>query len=142
MDRDRAVTVTTGFIINLGVATTLIAVMFFLFQGVFAQVQDQTAGSEMRVIGEKVSSDLQKADRLAQRGNGTVEMDLPEFEQVYTVTVTGDKDGQVILDSGTMEVSVNYSVSSSITNDDYGSGAGGEIVMEYRNVSGGEIELR
>jgi len=32
--RDKAVSVTTGFIINLGIATTLIALMFFLFQGI------------------------------------------------------------------------------------------------------------
>lgn len=142
MDREKAITVTTGFIVNLGIATTLIAIMFFLFQGVFVDLQDQTAGSEMRIVGEKISTELQKADRLAQKGNGTIEADLPQFEQAYRVNVTGDKKGQIILRSGATEVEVNYSVSSEITNDDYGNSAGGSIVMEYSNVGDGEIDLR
>lgn len=142
MDRQKAITVTTGFIVNLGVATTLIAIMFFLFQGVFVDLQDQTAGSEMRIVGEKISTELQKADRLAQKGNGTIEADLPRFEQAYRVNITGDKKGQIRLSSGATEVEVNYSVGSDITNDGYGNSAGGRIVMEYSNTGDGEIDLR
>lgn len=142
MDRGKAITVTTGFVINLGIATTLIAIMFFLFQGVFVDVQDKTAGSEMRIIGEKVSSELQKADRLAQQGNGTLELRLPQFEQEYRINVTGEKDGQVVLRSRATKVAVNYSVGSDITNAEYGNQAGGRIVIEYRDVGNGEIELR
>jgi hypothetical protein len=142
MDREKAITVTTGFVINLGIATTLIAIMFFLFQGVFIDVQDETAGSEMRIIGEKVSSELQRADRLAQQGNGTLELGLPQFEQAYRLNVTGEREGQVILRSRATKVAVNYSVDSDITNGGYGNQAGGRIVIEYRNVGNGEIELR
>lgn len=142
MDRDRAITVTTGFVINLGIATTLIAIMFFLFQGVFLSAQDQTAGSEMRIVGEKISTELQKADRLAQKGDGNLEIDLPEFEQSYRVNITGDKKGQIILKSRATEVTVNYSVSSDIVDDGYGNVAGGRIVMEYSDTGDGEIDLR
>jgi hypothetical protein len=141
IDRQRAVSITAGFIINLGIATTLIALMFFLFQGLFTQVQDDTAGSEMRVVGEKVSSELQKADRLAQRGNGSITTRLPTFEQSYEMTITGEKDGQVILNSGSMRVSVNYSVDSDIA-DEYSTANGGRIEMNYEKVGDGRIELR
>ena len=141
IDREKAVSITAGFIINLGIATTLIALMFFLFQGLFTQVQDDTAGSEMRVVGEKVSAELEKADRLAQEGNGTITTRLPTFERSYTMTITGDSDGQVILNSGSAEVSVNYSVKSDI-DDEYGNSNGGRIEMRYENVGDGRIELR
>lgn len=141
IDREKAVSVTAGFIINLGIATTLIALMFLLFQGIFTQVQDDTAGSEMRVVGEKVSAELEKADRLAQQGDGTIDMRLPTFEQSYTMTITGERNGQVILDSGTMEVAVNYSVQSDI-DDEYSTSNGGRVEIGYENVGNGRIELR
>jgi hypothetical protein len=141
IDREKAVSITAGFIINLGIATTLIALMFFLFQGLFTQVQDDTAGSEMRVVGEKVSAELEKADRLAQEGNGTITTRLPTFERSYTMTITGENDGQVILNSGSAQVSVNYSVKSDI-DDEYGNSNGGRIEMRYENVGDGRIELR
>ena len=141
IDREKAVSITAGFVINLGIATTLIALMFFLFQGIFTQVQDDTAGSEMRVVGEKVSAELEKADRLAQQGNGSIDTRLPTFEQSYTVTITGESDGQIILNSGAAEATVNYSVQSDI-DDEYSTSNGGRIEMRYANVGDGRIELR
>lgn len=141
IDREKAVSITAGFIINLGIATTLIALMFFLFQGLFTQVQDDTAGSEMRVVGEKVSAELEKADRLAQEGNGTITTRLPTFEQSYSLTITGESDGQVILNSGSIQADVNYSVQSHIV-DEYSTANGGSIKIRYENVGDGRIELR
>ena len=135
--RDRAVSVTTGFIINLGIATTLIALMFFLFQGVFAQVQDDTAGSEMRVVGEKVSSELQKADRLAQQGDGEIEIDLPSFEQSYSLNIeeTDDGNGEITVNSGSVEVTVGYSVQSDVRTEggveEYTRSSGSTVVLDY-----------
>jgi len=141
IDREKAVSITAGFIINLGIATTLIALMFFLFQGLFTQVQDDTAGSEIRVVGEKVSAELEKADRLAQQGNGTIETKLPTFEQSYRLTITGESDGQVILNSGSVQTDVNYSVRSDIV-DEYSAANGGTINIRYENAGDGRIELR
>jgi len=101
----------------------------------------------MRVVGEKVSSELQKADRLAQRGNGTVQADLPRFEQSYRLTIEepdGDGNGEITVNSGTVRVTVGYSVQSDIDLDDgeYRAPSGGQIVMDYGNAAGdSEIEI-
>lgn len=141
MDAD-GVSVTTGYIINLGTATTMIAVMFFAFQGMFTTVQDQTSGTETRTVGEKVAASLQKADRLADRGSGTVEMSYPRFENSYTVKITDNGGGRVYVTTGTTNVSVEYSVDSDVKNLPYEFSDGERVEIQYENANPkNEIEV-
>lgn len=89
-ENDKAVAVTTGYIINLGIATTAVALFFFGAQGIYADIQDSTAGSELRVANEKIVSELEKADRLADGASGNVTLHPPSMESTYDVKVTDD----------------------------------------------------
>ncbi len=98
---DSGVSITTGFILNLGIAVIAMSVFFYLGQGVYTNVQDQTAGTEIRVIGQKIAQDLESADRLSEFSEGTIERDYPRIEHSYTVNVTHDNASG----NGTLELS-------------------------------------
>jgi hypothetical protein len=103
---DRAVSVTTGYMINLGIATTAVALFFFGAQGVYADIQENTAGTELLVANEKLVSELEKADRLADEGTGNVTMDMPSMESTYEVKIT---DNTVYANGTSVQTSVGHS---------------------------------
>lgn len=76
--REKAVSITTGFILNVGIATIAVSIILVSLQGFFTGVQDDSKETEMRVVGERVAWELEKANRLANDttgGNVTIETD-------------------------------------------------------------------
>jgi hypothetical protein len=85
--KEKAVSVSTGFVINMGVASVILSFMMLNLVGPTDQLMDSTERSHLDAVGQSVVSDLETADRLAREGmNGTVEISSPEAGTEYTVS--------------------------------------------------------
>jgi len=62
-----AVSITTGYIINLGIATIAVSIFLVLLQGVFADVTESASEAQISVAGEKLAEEIEKIDRLGNR---------------------------------------------------------------------------
>lgn len=105
-----AVSITTGYIINIGMGVVAISVLLFSLQGIFTDITDSAAETELSVVGEKVANEIEKVDRIAQRGGAAdTQVRLPRFNNVYTVNVNYESgQGTVRLVSGGQNVEVEY----------------------------------
>jgi len=79
---DRAVSSTLNYVLSLSIATLLVTGLL-LAGGTFVEDrQEQVIRSELRVIGQQVASDINRADRLLSAGNGatrvTIRQSFPE----------------------------------------------------------------
>ncbi len=107
---ETGVSITTGFIINLGVATIAIGFMLFISQGTLTDVVDTTEENQLRVTGEQIVSDLERADRLARSGGeGTIDMEQPDVSYNVRITEdTGNDNYLVNISSSRVLVSLQY----------------------------------
>lgn len=136
MSDDRAVSTTINYVLGLAIAFALVTGLL-IAGGDFVQNQrEDAARTELRVLGEQVTSDLMTADRLAEttRDNETVnvERDLPDSVagSGYTVTVTGGTDPYLVLETTSPDVEVEVELSNR-TDVDMANVNGGPIVVRY-----------
>jgi len=109
---DSAVSIVMGYVINMGVATVVISVFLLYLQGPMTDVVESTQESELEVIAEQISNDIQTAERAATTSGGAqgrMEVSSPRVERGYTVRVGG---GQVNVTSNRRRVTADYNVSS------------------------------
>lgn len=80
-DSRSAVSITTGFIVNLGIATVAISMMLYVMQGPMTNLADDTKEKQLEVSSERIVSELERADRMARLGgDGEVRLDQPGVE--------------------------------------------------------------
>lgn len=106
--RQQAVSITTGFILNFGIATIAVSIVLFTMQGFYTDLADDARETELHVAGERVVWELEKTDRIAQEGPDTDSMmyfSSDEIDQSYTFTVYEDN---VTLYSGSNMVTVSH----------------------------------
>ncbi len=111
---DEGSSIVTGYVVNLGIATVMVAMILFMMQGIFTDIFNAASESQIRVAGESISSDIQKADRLAVMSEGdgpSVKVTPPRLGQDYSVTIryndSADR-GFVHLVSGNTNIRIPY----------------------------------
>lgn len=132
---ERAVSVTVGYIINLSIATMLIAGLLTSTAGVVDAEREQAIRSQLDVVGERLAADLMTADRLVQSSDAstTVELEtrLPSdaagASYQITISATGS---QSTITLSTNRPAVERQVTfKNETNIQSGTVSGGDVVI-------------
>lgn len=115
---DDAVAITTGYILNIGVATLVIGVLVLSLQGTVDNVQDITHREQMEMTTEHVATRMAEADTIVQTGNnvnGTLIMDLDTGlgSRSFRITI---RDDEILMSAGTANVSTTYNVTAEVVN--------------------------
>lgn len=125
---DSAVSITLGYMLNLGVATLVVYLLVTNATGILDDVTERAAETELEVSAEKVSSKITVADRLARSTDesyGRIPLDLTQVVSDniggYEVNVTDaapDETGNITVrhrgSVGDTRVTVPYNVSSPV----------------------------
>lgn len=77
---DRGASTVVGYVLNLGIATLLIAGLLVSGASLVDTQRERVTRAELDVIGNRIAADLETADRLLRTGNSTVTVrsSLPE----------------------------------------------------------------
>jgi hypothetical protein len=134
---ERAVSISTGYIINMGMGVVAISILLFSLQGIFTDITDMAAETEMEVVGEKVANEIEKVDRIARRGGSAdTRVNLPNYDSAYTVRVGyEDGEGVVRLVSGGKNVEIGYTNVTAIED-------AGEGIEARSGNTGGSMRIR
>lgn len=133
---DKAVSITTGFILNMGIATVVISLLLFSSQGVLVSIQEGTKETQMEVTGERIVANLEAADRLEREGStGEIKLDQPGVG--YNVELSEATDS-VVLTSDRSRVNLTYSGENDLPDEEFSSTE--DVVIVYDN-SSGEIRI-
>lgn len=141
----RAVSTTLGYAMTLGIATLLIAGLVAAGGTYVENQREQVIRSELRVIGEQVSSDVSGVDRLA-RTEGTdsvvVSRQLPHdvAGTTYTIEVvdagTANRHLELTTSDPDVTVKVDLEVETTLVG---GSVGGGAVEITY---DGTDVEVQ
>jgi hypothetical protein len=126
-----AVSITTGYILNIGIATLVLSTLVLGMQGTFDNIEQTTADAQAQFVAEKVAGEITQADRLAridENVSGTFTFELREdiAESDYSVEVT---DGWVNVTATGTTVRRRYNVSSDVNGGTLT--AGGTKQLQY-----------
>jgi hypothetical protein len=139
---DDAVSITTGYILNIAIATLVLSTLLVGMRGTFDNVESTTAQAGAEDIAEKVASEITQADRLARvdaNVSGTLTFRLRDSiaDSDYSVEVT---DGWVNVSTATGDVYRRRYVVSSDVNGDVMNG-GGSKTIEYEGSPDPEVNV-
>ncbi|SEN94640.1 hypothetical protein SAMN05216388_1006128 [Halorientalis persicus] len=133
---DRGVSTTLNYVLGLAIALILVTGLL-LAGGTFVENQrDQSIETELEVLAEQVSSDVEMADRLVETtsDNESVQVgrDLPArvAGSTYEVRFDGGTDPQVVVRTTDPEIAVRVPVKTS-TPIESSSVSGGTIAVNY-----------
>jgi hypothetical protein len=127
-----AVSITVGYVLNLGVATLVLSAFLLGTQGTFRNVEDTVSESQAESVAQKVATEVTQADRLARisdSSSGVVTFKIPDNigDSRYTVNVTED---EVVVSTSTGGVvTQGYSTTSEVEGGLLSTR--GEIKLEY-----------
>ncbi|MFB6074433.1 MAG: hypothetical protein ABEJ89_05430 [Haloarculaceae archaeon] len=137
---ERAVSTTVSYTLTLAIAAVLVSGLLFTGGQFVSGQREQVVRSELRVVGQQVAADLQRADRLATAGRGptvvAIERDHPDAVAGTTYDVALESGPARLVLTATdpeVTVSVPLSVDRSVQ---AGAADGGTIVVRYDNVTG------
>lgn len=125
---DDGVSTTMGYLFNIAIATTVIAVLLFAGQGTMDDVVGLAESTQMEVTGERVLSNLETADRLAREG-GTGEIQVSPADVDYDVELDPDTDS-VVLSADGQSTNLTYAGESSLPDDEFRSSQG--VTIAYK----------
>ena len=139
---DEAVSITTGYILNIAIATLVFSTLLVGMRGTFDNIEETTAQAEAENVAERVAVEIAQADRLARvdpNVSGTLTFELRDSiaESGYSVEVT---DEWVNVSVGTGEV---YRRSYNVTSDVNGTvmSGGGAKSIEYDGSPSPEVNV-
>ncbi|GAA0198433.1 hypothetical protein ACFFQF_15180 [Haladaptatus pallidirubidus] len=139
-NRDRGVSVTVNYALNLVVATLLIAGLLTATGGMVEDQRRDAVRTELQVIGQRLSADVQTADRLVQTGGTTVAIESSLPERVagvpYSVTV---EPGVFVLETSRPRVTVRVSFVTTTTVEETAISGGSMTIVR---ADSGELEVR
>jgi hypothetical protein len=142
--RDRAVSVTLGYVLALAISTLLVTGLVVAGGGFVEDQREQVIQQELNVIGQHLASNLEKADRLASSGSGS--STVVAINQTFSSQVTGTtynvglveadptagEPAQIELSSARPEVSTTVNVTTlQATVDGDSATNGGAISVQY-----------
>lgn len=140
---DRAISISSGYVINLGVIVLMVTLSVILAQGAVEDVSIRASEDEARAVAEYVAAEIESADGVVARGSGYGEtrlrkgLTLPESRFGYSVTVRYNSTA-----GGTVLVSSKRSVSAvSFENSTPIQGVAGDGI-ELTDSSGSVIRYR
>lgn len=121
-DVDRGVSTILGYSLNLVVATLVVTGVLVAAGSLVDSQRDQATRAEMDVVGERLTTNIETADRLTRRTDGgavTVDVDLPEriagsAYQIHIRTESGNATTVVLLNSSAEPVVVPINNESAI----------------------------
>jgi len=134
-DGTRAVSITTGFILNMGIATVVTSLLLFSLQGPFEDIRESTKETQLEVTGERIVANLEAADRLERRG-GTGEIPLDQPDVQYRAELSPGTNS-VVLTSDRARVNLSYTGENDLPDAEFSPSQDVDVV--YDNSSG---ELR
>jgi hypothetical protein len=134
-DDTDAVSVTTGYILNIGIATLVLSTLLLGMQGTFDNVEETTTTAQAQNVAEKVANEITQADRLARvdsNVSGTLTFELRDSisDSDYSVIAT---QGWVNVTTTGRTVSREYNVTSDV--DGRSIDGGGTVSIEYNGSS-------
>lgn len=127
----RAVSITTGYIINVGIATLVLSTLLLGMQGTFDNIERTTANTQSEAVAEKIAAEMVQADRLARvdaQSSGMITFELRDSVggSDYSVEVTKD---YVNISTDSHVTSLGYNITSEVNSSEFS--GGGEIDVEY-----------
>lgn len=140
---DRAVTTTLEYALSLAMATVVITGLLVAGGDFVEDRRDQVVRTELRVIGQQIASDVQRADRLARAGTGADRLRLNASypDRVagigYSVAVIPDaKSGvsgkqrqlELTASEGNITVEIEMHVESSLATTSF---TGGDVALRF-----------
>lgn len=134
--RQQAVSITTGFILNFGIATIAVSIVLFTMQGFYTDLADDARETELHVAGERVVWELEKTDRLARSNpddDSMMYFSSDDIDQAYTLTVNDDN---ITLNSGRTIITVEHRAEINSDNTPIELTGGQNHFVDYRD---GEI---
>lgn len=142
MTTDRGVSTTVGYVIALGITTVLISGLLVATGGVVDGQQERTTRNALDVLGQRIASNLQAADRLAESDAATVAVEIRLPTRIagsgYTVTVNGS-GSEVVLESDRVDATarVQFVATTPVADADL---RGGNLRVVL--TPAGELEVR
>lgn len=134
--RDRGVSVSVGYVLNLAVASLLLAGLFIAGGSFVEGEREQAVHGELTVVGERVVADLMTVDRLAAGSDHPDDLvvernaEFPARVSGSSYTVTVDPSAEVVaLEHPRSDVTVEVPFRASSD-------------VEATTVSGGNLEIR
>jgi hypothetical protein len=127
----KAASITTGYIINVGIATLVLSTLILGMQGTFDNIEQTTAATQSEAVAEKIAAEMVQADRLARvdsNSSGTLTLELRDSlgGSDYSVEVTQD---YVNISTDSRVTSLGYNITSDVDSSEFS--GGGEIDVEY-----------
>ncbi|MFC3479014.1 DUF7266 family protein [Halobacterium litoreum] len=103
-DLSRGVSTTLGYVLNLGVAAILVTTLMISAGTLVEDQRERAVDTQLDVVGERVASDLEAADRLARASDGgtvryVIEMPPRVAGSAYEVRVNPGGNDTVVLES-------------------------------------------
>lgn len=140
---DRGVSATVNYALNLAVTTLLIAGLLTATGGMVEDQRREAARTELNVVGQRLASDLQTADRLVRAGGETVAVESPLPERVagvsYTVTVGSN---ELVLETTRPEVTVRVSFATATAMEETTVSGGAVTIVRVDGGTGDRLEVR
>lgn len=131
----RGVSTTLGYVLNLGVAAILVTTLMISAGTLVADQRERAVETQLEVVGERVASDIEAADRLARASDGgtvryVVEVPPRVAGSAYEVRVNPDGNDTVVLEAErpSEEVSVDVDVATTLNAT---TSTGGRLVVVY-----------
>lgn len=139
---DRGVSVTLNYVLSLAIATLLISGLLFAAGNVVGDRRESVVRAEMQVVGERISSGLAMADRLARTGSNTVVVEVSAPRRIagedYSIEVNATSR-EVVLRTADPTVVVRVPVrNETAIAASEANGGRVEVVLS----AGGELEVR
>jgi len=95
---DRGVSTNVGYVLGLGLVTIVITSLFLVGGTFVSEQRDQTVRAEMQVVGQQLSNDVSRADRM---------IDSARPARAETVNVTGDLPSDIAGSSYAIQLKPN-----------------------------------
>lgn len=132
-DRDRALSTTVGYALNLGITALLLAGLLVGVGGHVADQRERAVDTELDRLGQHVGSKLLSADRLARTTDAyaAVDVDLPTrvAGQPYLIAVEDTASGaDVVLSTDEPAATVRVEV-------------GTHVPVEPADLAGGDLRI-
>ena len=109
---DRGASTTLGYVLTLAITAVLVSGLLIAVGTFVSGQNERVTQSELDVVGQRLASDVEAADRLAEAAGGgpnatvVVRSRLPETVAGRTYRVAVDESGELVLSAGDPDVSV------------------------------------
>lgn len=132
---DRAVSTTVGYVIGLGVMALLISTLLFSAGSFVSDQREQAVRAELKVVGQQVSNQLSRTDRMVEAGTDTANVSIRSQtpgdvagSNYYIKLKTSTSNPHLVLSANDPDVRVRVNVTT-------------ETALEASTVDGGAYRI-